>query len=57
MDSYQRYVMKIVGENPGIRSTNRRLQGRAWHEIKPLIESGHLKSDSGKLFVVKQAEV
>ena len=55
MDSFQLYVIRIVKANPGIRRTNRRLDGRAYHEIDGLIESGHLKSEKGKLFVTAGA--
>jgi hypothetical protein len=55
LDSYQLYVIRIVKANPGIHSNNRRLIGRAHEEIKPLIEAGYLKSNRGRLTLVKES--
>jgi len=54
LNSFQKYVLRIVDQYPGIKRSHPRLFGSAQAEIDPLIEAGLLsQSSSGKLKVVE----
>jgi hypothetical protein len=54
LNSFQKYVLRIVNQYPGIKRSHPRLFGSAQAEIDPLVEAGRLtQTPSGKLKIVE----
>ena len=54
LNSFQKYVLRIVNQYPGIKRSHPRLFGSAQAEIDPLVEAGHLtQTPSGKLKIAE----